>query len=321
MAIKTAYILCAGKGTRMGIIGERLPKPLWPLFEKKMVDLIIAWLREIGITQIYMNIHHHAELFQDYFKNDKDIILLHEKKLLGSGGCLLNLKKKHAVNEKVFVVNSDYFYFIPTQTMISMMEIEHSLALFCHYVGNSTKYNKIKIDEKNSFSGVEREDKKSYDYTFSGMSIIDFSLFPQSLSVEEADFFSVLASLKKSVVCLKLAEESVSYDFGEKELYAQNVMKISNDFFKNKELAYFLTNSKMIKENQLKEKSYASTRVFVWNFSKNGEKTNFVEDKELEAKKAPLIILRRSQQKISSDIGPALIFDEVIDPINLNPAE
>ncbi len=37
MQINQALLLCAGLGTRMGNIGKHIPKPLWPIFEKKFI--------------------------------------------------------------------------------------------------------------------------------------------------------------------------------------------------------------------------------------------------------------------------------------------
>ncbi|PJB53459.1 MAG: nucleotidyltransferase family protein, partial [Bdellovibrio sp. CG_4_9_14_3_um_filter_39_7] len=55
MSINTGLILCAGKGTRMGAIGKVLPKPLWPLFEKTLIDWQIIQMMKLGIKNIYIN--------------------------------------------------------------------------------------------------------------------------------------------------------------------------------------------------------------------------------------------------------------------------
>ena len=43
MQLDFAYILAAGKGTRMGEIGKVVPKPLWPIYEKSLLELQVAW--------------------------------------------------------------------------------------------------------------------------------------------------------------------------------------------------------------------------------------------------------------------------------------
>ncbi len=61
MQVKNALILAAGKGTRMGEIGKRLPKVLWPIFEKSALELEVAYAKELGAENIYINSHHYTD--------------------------------------------------------------------------------------------------------------------------------------------------------------------------------------------------------------------------------------------------------------------
>ena len=50
--IKEALILAAGKGTRMWPLTENYPKPLLPLCGKPIIELQIAALRTVGVSNI-----------------------------------------------------------------------------------------------------------------------------------------------------------------------------------------------------------------------------------------------------------------------------
>jgi len=76
MQIDYCLILCAGIGTRMGPIGEVLPKPLWPIFESTILELQIKYAKEMGVKKIFVNGFHQAEIIKEYLEKKKltDII-------------------------------------------------------------------------------------------------------------------------------------------------------------------------------------------------------------------------------------------------------
>ena len=45
MKVDNALILAAGKGTRMGNVGKILPKVIWPIFEKTILELEVAYAK------------------------------------------------------------------------------------------------------------------------------------------------------------------------------------------------------------------------------------------------------------------------------------
>ena len=47
MKVNKALILSAGFGTRMGEIGKTLPKILWPIFDKSLLELQVLYLKEM----------------------------------------------------------------------------------------------------------------------------------------------------------------------------------------------------------------------------------------------------------------------------------
>ena len=70
MQIDYCLILAAGFGTRMGAIGQKLPKVLWPVFERSLLELQVGYARSLGIQKIYINLHYMGEEI-DIFCKDK----------------------------------------------------------------------------------------------------------------------------------------------------------------------------------------------------------------------------------------------------------
>jgi mannose-1-phosphate guanylyltransferase len=89
-------LLCAGLSTRLGELGAERPKPLLPVCGIPIVAYGIANLVAHGITDIVINTHHRAELFEQELGDGRRfgarIRYIHEPVILGTGGGL-----KHAL--------------------------------------------------------------------------------------------------------------------------------------------------------------------------------------------------------------------------------
>lgn len=81
-----AALLAAGKGSRMGPAGLTLPKPLFPLAGKPMIEWAYDRLKAAGVRQFTINLHHLAPLLTNYFAKFGDCELYHEAELLETGG-------------------------------------------------------------------------------------------------------------------------------------------------------------------------------------------------------------------------------------------
>lgn len=66
---KEAVILAGGKGTRLLPYTAVLPKPLMPIGEKCILEIIIGQLAESGFKKITLAVNHQAELIKAYFGN------------------------------------------------------------------------------------------------------------------------------------------------------------------------------------------------------------------------------------------------------------
>jgi mannose-1-phosphate guanylyltransferase len=84
-----AFLLAAGKGTRLRPLTFNTPKCLVPICGKPLVEYWFMLFRQYGIQEILINTSHLAEKVRSYVKNSSSgvkIRLTYEKNLLGSGG-------------------------------------------------------------------------------------------------------------------------------------------------------------------------------------------------------------------------------------------
>jgi NDP-sugar pyrophosphorylase family protein len=104
-----AVIQAGGKGVRLRPYTMLLPKPLMPVGDLPVIEVLIKWLRRWGITKTYITLGHLGHLIRtlcgDGTQWDTEIIYNQEPEPLGTIGPLKLLKKE--LKETFFNINSD----------------------------------------------------------------------------------------------------------------------------------------------------------------------------------------------------------------------
>jgi dTDP-glucose pyrophosphorylase len=102
-------IMAGGKGTRLKPLTNVLPKPLIPIGEKTIIEVIIDKFCQYGVKDFYVSVNYKHELIEFYFNQieDKDynIGYVREETFCGTAGSLFLLKGK--INKTFFVSNCD----------------------------------------------------------------------------------------------------------------------------------------------------------------------------------------------------------------------
>ncbi len=88
-------IMAGGKGTRLDPFTKVLPKPLIPIGEKTIIEVIIDKFTEYGVNSFYISLFHKSKIIKSYFDElnpPYKIKYLYEDKPLGTAGCLKQLE-------------------------------------------------------------------------------------------------------------------------------------------------------------------------------------------------------------------------------------
>lgn len=106
-----ALILAAGQGTRLRHLTHARPKPMLPIQGKPLLHHLIVWLRDHGIRQIAVNLHHQPAAIPQYLGDGSRLgVALHysyEPRLYGTAGAAKQLEG--FLDEDFVVVYGDVF--------------------------------------------------------------------------------------------------------------------------------------------------------------------------------------------------------------------
>ena len=106
--IVQAIILAGGKGTRLKPYTNVLPKPLMPIGELPILEIVIRQLKYYGYSKIVLSVGHLSHLIQSFFGDGDrwgvEIEYSIEDKALGTAGPLSIVED---LNEDFLVMNGD----------------------------------------------------------------------------------------------------------------------------------------------------------------------------------------------------------------------
>jgi NDP-sugar pyrophosphorylase family protein len=102
-------ILAGGEGKRLRPYTYILPKPLLPIGEKSILDIVIEKLKVQGIKDVFLAVNYKADIFQTIFGNGSsrgvNISYIKESTPLGTAGPLKSFDGN--ANEDFLVMNGD----------------------------------------------------------------------------------------------------------------------------------------------------------------------------------------------------------------------
>lgn len=166
------FILSAGFGERLRPITLHIPKPLLPILGKPILQLIIEKVSKLNPNQILINLHYKKEMIEEWlrsFVSKSKTIILHEDKILGTGGALKNAEK--FLEENLFVVyNSDVLSDIDLECLINHHISSKNIATLA--IHDYPTFNKLEIDGKGFLKGIHETGEKG-SFAFTGIAVYE----------------------------------------------------------------------------------------------------------------------------------------------------
>ena len=124
-----AVVLAGSKGTRLEPYTTILPKPLMPIGDMPILEVLLRQIKQAGINHVVLTVGHLASLLRAYFGNgsqwDLDITYSHEKKPLGTAGPIALVP---GLNKTFLVTNGDVLTTLDIKKLIAFHKQKGGIA-------------------------------------------------------------------------------------------------------------------------------------------------------------------------------------------------
>ena len=160
-----AVILAGGKGTRLKPYTTVFPKPLMPINDKPILEIVIRQLKSHGFGEIIITVGHLSELIITFFgdggKFDVKIEYSREDKPLGTAGGLGLIKKE--LNETFLMMNGDVLTTLNFSDLVSYHKRNDAIATIALnkrevYID----FGVVELDDSDSIAGYIEKPKIEY---------------------------------------------------------------------------------------------------------------------------------------------------------------
>jgi NDP-sugar pyrophosphorylase family protein len=243
-----AMILAAGLGTRLRPLTNDRPKALVEVGGRTMLEITLARLRDFGISEVIVNVHHFADLVVQYLKKKNNfnmrVELSIEDELLDTGGGLkkaawfLNDSDQNSGDDSFVLHNVDVLSSIDLEKMTGFHRENQALVTLAVQDRETSRY--LLFDGRQVLCGRQagrdqapelvKKTTPVHAAAFSGIHIISARLF--ALMTEQGAFSIIDAYLRLAGRSEKImafgADQYYWRDLGRPENVAQAEKDIAN---------------------------------------------------------------------------------------------
>lgn len=204
-----AVILAGGKGTRLAPYTTVLPKPLMPIGDMPILEVVLRQLKAAGVGRVTMAVGYLAELLRAFFGEGKRLGLpidySIEEKALGTVGPLTLIK---GLDEAFIMMNGDILTTLDYAELLRHHRENGAVCTIASYVRNvKIDFGVIETNEKGMLSGYV--EKPQFDYRVS-MGIYVFE--PMALAYLKPGEYCDFPDLIKMLIAD--GQKVASYPFG-----------------------------------------------------------------------------------------------------------
>ena|SRR3989338_1627491 len=223
-------IMAGGKGYRLDPFTRILPKPLIPIGDKPIIEIIIEEFKKYGVDEFYVTLNAKGEMVEAYFRNiekDYKIHYIWEKKVfLGTAGSLKFLE--HKIQDIFIVSNCDVIVKANFEEVINYHKEQNAaltiLAAIQHY---KIPYGVVKFVD----GGCVTDINEKPEYTFpviSGIYILSkqsLEFIPRESPFDMTDLIRILIKNNRKVVIYPVNENDY-IDIGQWEEYKKTIDRL-----------------------------------------------------------------------------------------------
>ena len=216
------FIMAGGIGKRLRPLTEILPKPLFPVNGKPIIQKIIHDFDKYNIKNFFISINYKSKILKAYLsdlKQNKKINYIYEKIPLGTAGSLRKVSGK--ISNNFFLTNADIFididfkkiydFHIKNKSLITIVAIKKKIVI---------PYGNCVFDNENSLSKIDEKPSFQF-YVNSGIYVCNrkiIKFIPKNKLFNMDDLINKVISNKSKVKVYKV-DNSNWTDIGEWSQY------------------------------------------------------------------------------------------------------
>lgn len=228
----TAIIMAGGTGSRLAPVTSFLPKPLIPIGDKPIAEMIMDKFYSFGCKDFYFSVNFKANLLKAYFNEFKklyNINYVQEDKPLGTIGSLHLLAGK--VKQPFFVSNCDTLIEADFSDIYNFhRESKNKITMIVSMKHYTVPYGICEIANGGLLKGIK--EKPEYDFLVStGLYVMDPEVIndiPKDKFYHVTDLLGYYTKRKKKVGVYPISEKSW-FDMGEWQEFQKMFKKFGKE--------------------------------------------------------------------------------------------
>ena len=203
-----AVVLAGGKGARLAPYTTILPKPLMPIGDMPILEVMLLQMKDAGIKDVVLTVGHLSELLRSFFKDGSqfgiDITYSYEKSPLGTAGPIALID---GLDETFLVSNGDVLTTLNLHDLIEFHREQKAIATIAAHHRQS-KIDLGVIQKNGDYRITGYIEKPVYDFMVS-MGIYVFE--PAVLNYIDRNQYLDIPDLIKKLIAAD--ERIVEYEF------------------------------------------------------------------------------------------------------------
>jgi dTDP-glucose pyrophosphorylase len=221
-------IMAGGEGARLAPFTKILPKPLMPIGDKPIIEIIIGRFMDYGCSEFYLSLNYKSNIIKAYFSDFEHkykINYILENKPLGTAGSLHFLSSK--IKKTLFVSNCDVLIEADYADILKFhYERKNKITLVSSMKNFTVPYGVCEIESGGILKGIQ--EKPEFDFfVTTGMYVLNKTVLkdiPKNKFYNMTDLVSDYLEKGKKIGVYPVSEKSW-LDMGQFEALHETLKK------------------------------------------------------------------------------------------------